>query len=571
MIVDAREFDDDIEIDTEVCIIGGGAAGIALALGLRGRVRDVIVLESGGETQDARTQSLYIGDNTGQPYFDLAISRLRYFGGSTNHWGGTCRPLHENDFDASPGTDLPGWPIRLEQVAPYYDEAGEICGLRRPTSELDAAEAEDPAQPLPLDATEFESRYNQIVDSSRRSFSERYRDELAEADDITVHLWANVTEITTSTSGDRATGVRVATLTGVRYAVRAAVIVLATGGIENPRMLLSSTASSPDGLGNGSGLVGRCFLEHPRFVAAVIVPSDPSRSYEWYRAHRVNGVTYQGYTAVTWDRQRAERLTDVQLRLSPRFTPEFEAALASIEASTVDELADWLSGDGDRPLGADLLQITADLTTLGDWLVPGGPVPVPFPDVVRRLLLGSSVEREALVPGLFGDVAGTLWERGLSQPPVDHVEVTARIAQVPNRDSRVRLASEVDELGMRRAELHWQLSDEDRRSVVRSIEALGAEMAAAGLGRVRLLVDETAEWPVDTRGGWHHMGTTRMSADPQHGVVDPNCQVHGVDGLFVAGSSVFSTATSATPTLTIVALALRLADHIADHVAGAMS
>lgn len=562
MIIDARELDDGIEVDTDVCIIGGGAAGIALALGLRGRVGDVIVLESGGETQDSRTQSLYIGENTGQPYFDLAIARLRYFGGSSNHWGGTCRPLHANDFDASPGTDLPGWPISFDHIAPYYDAASEICGLRRTSGELDAAAAEDPTEPLPLDAAEFETRYNQIVDSSRRSFSKRYRDELADADDIAIHLWANATEITTTDAGDRATGARVATLTGIRYVVRAAVVVLATGGIENPRVLLSSTASSPDGLGNGSGLVGRCFMEHPRFVAAVIVPSDPSRSYEWYRAHRVKGIVYQGYTALAWHRQRSERLTDVQLRLSPRFTPEFEAALASVEAATVDELADWLAGDGDRPLGADLLQITADLTTLGDWLVPGGPLPVPIPDVLRRLLLGSSAEREALVPGLFGDVAATLWESGVDQPPVDHVEVTARIAQVPNRDSRVRLAAEVDELGMRRAELHWQLSDEDRRSVVRSIEALGAEIAATGLGRLRLLFDETADWPADTRGGWHHMGTTRMSADPPHGVVDPNCRVHGVEGLFVAGSSVFPTATSATPTLTIVALALRLADHI---------
>jgi choline dehydrogenase-like flavoprotein len=566
MIVDARELDDGIAVDADVCVVGAGAAGIALALRLRGRGARVVVLESGGETQDARTQGLYVGENSGQPYFDLAISRLRFFGGSTNHWGGTCRPIDEEDLDRAPGNDMPGWPIGMREIAPYYDDAGTICGLDRPVGELDEAEAEDPTDPLPLDPGEFETRYNQIVDSGRRSFATRYRNELAEASDITVHLWANVIEVTTSPSGTRVTGARVATLTGVRYTVLSRVVVIATGGIENPRVLLTSTGAGPDGLGNRFGLVGRCFMEHPRFIAALLVPSDPDRSYEWYGGHNVRGIRYQGYTALAWDRQRAEGVTDVQLRLSPRYTPAFEAALESAEADAVDELAEWLTGDAEPLLGSDLLKITADLTTFGDWFVPGGPVPVPLPEALRRMLRGSSAERESLIPALFGNSAATLWERALSEPPVAYVEVTARIAQVPNPNSRVVLTDTVDELGVPQAELHWELSETDRLSVVRTIELFGAELAATGIGRAQLLMDETSDWPVDVRGGWHHMGTTRMSEEPQHGVVDPDCQVHDVENLFVAGSSVFPTATSATPTLTLVALALRLADHLLSEV-----
>lgn len=566
MFVDAREVDTGTTLPCDICVIGAGAAGITLARKLSGRGMQVIVLESGGETQDAATQGLYVGEGTGQPYFDLAIARLRFLGGSTNHWGGTCRPFDADDFTPRPGADVPGWPIDLGDLTPFYDEAGVVCGLRTRVSQFDSAAADDPTSPLVLDPADFVDRFNQIVDADRRSFSTRYRDELADAGDVAVHLWANVTEITVDAAGTTATGAQVATLTGVRYSVQAKVVVLATGGLENPRVLLASKGAGPAGLGNRHDCVGRFFMEHPRFIAARVVPSDASASYEWYSPHVVDGVRFQGYSALQSGRQHDEGLTDVQLRLTPRFSPAFEEAVESQAVRSLDHVEDWFT-DGTRPsLGRDLLQIAADLTTVGDWFVPGGPVPVPLPDVLDRLLAPRGTDREALIPGLFGDVAASLWERGVSQPPVDVVEVTARISQVPNRDSRVTLTGAVDPLGMPTANLHWQLSETDRRSAVRALELFGAEMAASGAGRTQLLIDEHGQWPPDLRGGWHHMGTTRMSAAPEDGVVDANCQVHGVTNLFVAGSSVFATASSATPTLTLVALALRLADHLVDDV-----
>jgi choline dehydrogenase-like flavoprotein len=127
----------------------------------------------------------------------------------------------------------------------------------------------------------------------------------------------------------------------------------------------------------------------------------------------------------------------------------------------------------------------------------------------------------------------------------------------------VTLVRDRDALGLRKGKLHWALSPVDRRSVVRSLELVGAAVGAAGLGRLRILVDEDdREWPEDLAGGWHHMGTTRMDDDPRRGVVDRNCRVHGVENLYVAGSSVFPTPGSGTPTMTIVALALRLARHL---------
>jgi choline dehydrogenase-like flavoprotein len=147
--------------------------------------------------------------------------------------------------------------------------------------------------------------------------------------------------------------------------------------------------------------------------------------------------------------------------------------------------------------------------------------------------------------------------------PVTHVDVVTRIDPVPNRDSRVTLSDERDALGMQRIRLDWRLSDQDRHSVARTMELLAAQVGQAGLGRIRITFDEKQqEWPADLAGGWHHMGTTRMSDDPRLGVVDRQCRVHGTTNLFVAGSSVFPTSGSGTPTMLIVALALRLADHM---------
>ena len=141
-----------------------------------------------------------------------------------------------------------------------------------------------------------------------------------------------------------------------------------------------------------------------------------------------------------------------------------------------------------------------------------------------------------------------------------------RIEQAPNPDCRVTLDAERDGLGVPRADLHWELSSLEKRSIRKIYELLGQEVGRAGVGRIKLmdyLTDQKDQsWPSFTGGGWHHMGTTRMSDDPKQGVVDADCKVHGISNLFIAGSSCFTTAGAANPTLTLVALTLRLSDHI---------
>jgi choline dehydrogenase-like flavoprotein len=263
----------------------------------------------------------------------------------------------------------------------------------------------------------------------------------------------------------------------------------------------------------------------------------------------------------------AEEILEVQVRIGPTYTPAVQAALTSED---VDALSDLVRRRPDAldELGRHVARVVADLATWEDATVPGGPLAVPLPEVVaevrQRLLEG---DLSGLIPFVFGDIATVGIRDVFGALPAESASLTTRIDPLPDPDSRVSLGVERDALGMRRAELHWQLGALDRWSAIRTLQILGEELGQAGVGRVRVDLHEDGDWPDDLAGGWHHMGTTRMSTDPRRGVVDPDCRVHGMDNLYVAGSSVFPTAGSGTPTMTIVALALRLSDHLRERLA----
>jgi hypothetical protein len=140
-------------------------------------------------------------------------------------------------------------------------------------------------------------------------------------------------------------------------------------------------------------------------------------------------------------------------------------------------------------------------------------------------------------------------------------EVAHQTEQAPDPDNRVTLGTELDRLGCRKVKLHWRWTDTDLNSIKRAQEIFAEEIARSGLGTFKIARDKGSPVPI-TLSTHHHMGTTRMHVDPKQGVVDPNCQVHGVSNLFMAGSSVFPTGSFANPNLTIVAMSIRLADHV---------
>lgn len=490
MFLDARGVPQGSELRYDLCIIGAGAAGITLARELTRAGTSVCVLESGGFTSDERVQLLYDGDNVGHDYTPLTQTRVRMFGGSTGHWEGWCRPLDPVDFIERPWVSGSGWPLARSELDPYYARAQKVCQLGPYEYDPDYWVRRIGAAPLARSDPRVAAAVFQFSPPTR--FGAVYRAQLRRARNVRIFLHANAVGFD-SPGGRRIERVRVATLSGQRFSVASPLVVLATGGIENARLLLAS------GLGNQHDLVGRYFADHLHApVALVALPGSPAVT-SFYALHKgLAGATIRGVSTLSKQAERAHQ----SLR--------FSAVLAPVEED-------------------------------------------PF---VRR---SEESERRAEKRGAaVGSVA-----RALDGGPERRLfSLFMRAEQAPNADSRVTLDDQRDALGVRKARLDWQLGDLDRQSVVVSVRTFAAALGAAGIGRVysRPLVEDDF-WP-RIFGGNHHIGTTRMHRNPRQGVVDGDCLVHGVDNLYVAGSSVFPTSGYANPTLTIVALALRLADHL---------
>src|SRR5215471_1324990 len=229
MFLDLRQIPGGTTLESDLCIVGAGAAGITIARQFIGRPIAVLVIESGGLEFDEATQSLYRGAIVGRPYFDLDVTRLRYFGGSTNHWGGWCAPLHDLDFEARDWVPHSGWPIARRDLESYYATAQLLVGIGPPV--YDPLVWQDDRHPFP--DFQPERMVTQIMQLSEPAthFGERYRDDLAKADNVRVLLNANALSIDSNAAAASATGLQLATLSGIRASVRAGAIVVACGGL----------------------------------------------------------------------------------------------------------------------------------------------------------------------------------------------------------------------------------------------------------------------------------------------------------------------------------------------------
>jgi choline dehydrogenase-like flavoprotein len=509
MVIDTRALAPGRELHYDVCIVGAGAAGITIARALQSDHRRVALLESGGFEFDDRTQSLYRGitEATGLNHDRYLIaSRLRFFGGTTHHWAGMCRPLDPSDFAIRPWVPNSGWPIGLDDLAPYYTRAADILQFR-PFDEQWGNVSLGPGSLVPPGGALIGRTFRY---SPPTRFGRVYRRELVEAKTVDVLLHANLVHIDVNEAGTTVERLQVATLGGRRLTVRAPIIVLATGGVENARLLLVSNNVHKAGLGNACDCVGRYFMEHPERTVAYMA------------------ITSQ---SILDDLQQLRR-SRAMLCLSEESQRTHELLNTNIEFGTMNTLRE-------SPAGGTPLAIR-DTLNLVDSL--GSPEP-PEEDPTR-----SRVYRRAFI----------------------------RAEAAPLRESRVTLADrDTDALGLRRPHLAFVMDTLQSRTFVRTMEVVARELGARQGGRVILrLAEEAVDIPVagplwgGVGGGNHHMGTTRMSDRPEEGVVDRHCRVHGVSNLYVAGSSVFPTGGMANPTFTIVALALRIADHVADTLGG---
>ena len=517
MVIDARTIEQDSCIEADLCIVGAGAAGITLAHKLAHTTLRICLIESGGRQFDRRTQSLYRGENSGEHHWPLIQSRRRRYGGSTTAWDGRCRPLDPIDFEARDWIAHSGWPFTRADLDPYYAQAATVCQFDK----LPDFEADPPGKLSLFDESQAIRtayfHYPPVL-----NFAEMYGQEIESAENITLLLHANVTEIVTNEQATRVDQLAVKTLRGNQFNVKAHHFVLAAGGIENARLLLASNRIAPTGLGNQHDLVGRYLMNHPHqfFAVLALAPDCPPLDAYITPFHQAKTVT--GVWTFRDQYLRAQKLVNSAVYLTPR--EEFKSTPAYLSAG-MDAFNSGLEALKLRNLPDDI-----------GWHV--------------RRVAGDA----RAVAGIFG--------RKLTNRST---KLVLRIAleNVPNPESRITLSSKRDALGQNRACINWQLSPIDWHSYRRMVKVLSAEFERTGYGRVLPFFDpEGTPWSLPVQDGKHHMGATRMHVDPKQGVVDANATVHGIANLSITGSSLFPTGGHANPTFTIVALAARLADHL---------
>lgn len=530
MFIDARQVTDNLAVDATLCIVGGGVAGIALALELDRAGVDVCLLESGGLDVDAATEALNRGENVGLPYQFDAGFRSRYFGGSSNCWGGWCRPLEPLDFSHRDWVAHSGWPFGIEELRPYYQRTHALLQLGPDNFDGDfwgPAIARANVRRIPFASGRVVDSFSQFSPPAR--LGRLYREALRQSRLVRVFLHANAVDIETDAAARRVTRVRAATLSGRRLVVTARHYILAAGGIENARLLLASNRAQPRGIGNGRDLVGRFFMDHPRVLTGDVRFAKAWQGNRLYDIKhqdksslvRAHGTPVAAQFTLAPALLEAERLLNARVWFCSIFTGEHSEAVAALHRYTQTLLH---NGHADLDPKRDALLMLRD----------------PF------RTLGYTLTR--LLP----------W-----RPLLRAVQLEIMVEQEPDPASRVTLATERDALGLPRARVDWQLSPLTRRTFERTLEIVASELRAAGVAAIELEeLFAGGGWPDRLKGTWHHMGTTRMHDSPSQGVVDRDCRVHGVDNLYIAGSSVFPTAGSNFPTMTIAALALRLAEHL---------
>jgi choline dehydrogenase-like flavoprotein len=506
MHVDARELENGSLIEGDICIVGSGASGLSIALDWIGSPYKVILLEGGGFSYEDETQDMFGGKNIGQPYYPLKSSRLHYFGGTTGHWGGMCATMDAIDFEVRDWVPNSGWPIKRADLDPFYARAQPILDLGPYEYGLEYWKKQDEELvSLPLDESVVYNKMWQFSPPTR--FGKKYRDTIVQAKNLTLYTYANVVDIKAFDHLKAVREVTVKNKAGKTHTVRARYFILACNGIQNPRLLLASNSQFPQGLGNENDNVGRYFMEHLEIKSAELwlKKNDRMRLYELRGKPRAE-------LAITAAAQRSNRMLNgtaslIPLNLAKDVTANIKTWSADDPRKSQEQLHE-AHGEADKKKW--LLRLTTDL--------------------------------------------------------YQSYEFFTRIEQYPNPDSRVTLDTERDALGVPRAKLDWKLSQMEKYSLRKLYELIGHQMGFHDTGRVRLMEylrdPGDTNWPDFTGGGWHHMGCTRMHEDPKKGVVDPNCRVFSMENLFIAGDSCFTTGGAVNPTLTIVALSLRLSDHV---------
>ena len=531
-IIDAGQLADGSEIRADLCIVGAGAAGITLAMEFADSSARVCLLESGSYRPDSQIQSLYDLESVGYPMREDFISRARQFGGSCNLWSGRNMRMSPIDFEKRDWVPNSGWPLNYRELEPFYERAEAVLRVpshRRfsPLAKIPDIEDSERALFAPGDLEPTVALWG----TKPMRFAKVNRAALRKSRNISVYLNANATEVVPTESGRTIESLVVRTLDGRTMTARARVFVLACGGLENARLLLASRRRQEKGVGNEHDVVGRYFLEHPRALHGRIRVKE-GVSLPYLTGIPLSDGKVQLGVALSDQAQRRARVLNSYVSLEPAMSE-----MAAKQYGRSMNLAKSIVRRGYETSATTARTDGANVRELIYMLTP----------------------KEVMPHWLYRPYA-LLKRKARRRMSIGHLTVINFCEQVPDPASRVTLSEQRDALGVNKLVLDWRIGDAERRSVNYLHEVIGRHVEESGIGTLEVQTrDADALHFTDAS---HHMGTTRMSEDVRTSVVDRDCRVHGLANLYMAGSSVFATGGHANPTLTIVALTLRLAEHL---------
>lgn len=522
MIADLERDPNLTDFSADVCIVGAGAAGITLAAELVRQGMRVLLLESGGKELESAAQTLNQGFYAGQLHQGANVGRFRALGGTTTAWGGQVLEMNAQDFAVRPWVPGSGWPFPKEELRPYYERALPAEGLAQVIRSDDEVWREMKMnEPNLGDALElYFTRW-----CPKPNFACLYRETLA-SPNLRVVLHATATVMLLAEDGSNVKGIQCRSLAGQEHIFSAMQYVLCLGTIESVRFLLQPLPGGQTPSWNRSGLLGRYFQSHIDLNAAHVPERDAAKLQRWFANVYLRGYKYHPKFRLASQLQRQEQILNIAGSITCINTTE-------VELRRVKSLArNFVSGRFSRLTVEDLPRTLRQLPAM------------------LRLGYGYCMHGRAAWPK-----KSAFWLR-------THCE------QEPLSQSCITLAEARDAVGLLRAQLDWRVSPLEWKTIHRFTELVQRTFAGLGLANIvprpELAIEEGFR-NITFDDSHHHMGGTRMAASAAEGVVSPDLQLHGMKNAYVCSASVFPTSGFSNPTHTLIALAIRLADHLKEN------
>jgi len=502
-------------LDCDVCIVGSGVIGLALIREFEDSGLSVVVLESGGEARESAIDDLQTSIVHGDQFHGATEGRARQLGGTSNIWGGQALPMDSIDFARRDWVPNSGWPIAFDAIVPFYRRAATFLDIDDRDFDHDVFARFGVTRPDWLPSSTL--RYHVSKWAPVPRLIDRYRHGIARSGATKLVLHANLTDIATSAAGNHVDWVTARSLDGHRIDVHARRFVLATGAIETARILLAASRRSGRPIGDGHVLVGRYLMDHPSGAIGQLLPADEAQTQRLFNLFYIGSRKYSARLSLSDAQQREKQLLNMSCGFNFVAPPNgaidvLRRGIAAIRARSA------------RQVTAAGLQAVATLPAMAYW-------------GWQR-----TVRQRAVYPGAA-------------------VNLVVNCEQSPSPNNRVSLAAETDAFGIPRSQISWTPGAATEAGARRFAHLLRQCFADGRAGEIVLQrwVDDPSE-PTTLQDAFHPMGTTRMAESPREGVVDSDCQMFGVDNLWIAGTAPFPTAGHSNPTFTAIALAMRLAD-----------